>query len=393
MSIYVKLGYEWKLVHEGEYFYLSNVLKRQLYQVDPGIRCQIIKKINDGVELDLLESEYGESWTCFKKILEKFNVIFYSNNKSAYRDNFTFGARMASNSAFLQKAIDFRTASIELNRKCDLNCPDCGDEYCFSCLGCYKDKNEGREISENVLKKGLEHLTNFSIQNFYIQGGDPLLSFDLIKSALDILRSKNCFPRIYIVSNGIHILNLNHEQLSLLKSSNSILLLVVTSETYKSSMLSNVFSILHNYDIRTEVQYRNIPGDELKTEFRNDTLKFRSDRGESIIGQQNLVKPVDISVLSKDFIENRCFYGRIHIDVTGEIKVCNGYSQGLGNVNNMDFTSIKENLKKIWNAPDDTTCSSCGLHLICVSCPAIINKQRTDFNEKTEVCSIKNSIT
>ena len=42
MSVYVKLGYEWKLTHEGEYYYLSNTLKQQLYQIDPGVRCQII---------------------------------------------------------------------------------------------------------------------------------------------------------------------------------------------------------------------------------------------------------------------------------------------------------------------------------------------------------------
>lgn len=35
MSVYVKLGYEWKLTHEGEFFYLSNMLRQQLYKIDP----------------------------------------------------------------------------------------------------------------------------------------------------------------------------------------------------------------------------------------------------------------------------------------------------------------------------------------------------------------------
>lgn len=388
MSVYVKLGYEWKLTHEGEYYYLSNTLKQQLYQIDPGVRCQIIKKINDGVELDLLKSEYGEAWTSFKKQLEDLNVIFYSNNKSSYRDNFTLGARMALNSAFIQRAIDFRTVSIELNRMCNLNCSDCGDECCFPCFSCYKELDEDKEISMQILEKSLNYLANFNIQNIYLQGGDPLLSFKLIERTLNILNSINHYTRIYIISNGMQLLDLSKEQLSLLKNSNLILLLMITVETYTSNYLSNVLSVLHNNGIHFEVQYRNISAEAIKTQFRNDTIKFRFNLDESIVGQHNLLKPVDISVLNKDFIENRCFYGRIHIDVNGRIMLCNGYPWVFGNVFDTDWTPILNSLKETWNAPDDTLCSSCGLHLICVSCPSILAKHIVNSNDKSKVCSI-----
>ncbi|MEA3430464.1 MAG: radical SAM protein [Nanoarchaeota archaeon] len=128
-------------------------------------------------------------------------------------------------------------ASFQLTSDCNLNC-----KYC------YQHEKSGKSMSFDEFTNAFSKLLGFLNKNveFVFTGGEPLLNFDLLKEAVNSIKTvKELNPQFKILTNG---LLLNSEIISFLKENEFLVAISIDGDK------SNVFRICDELKLQLELE-------------------------------------------------------------------------------------------------------------------------------------------
>lgn len=379
MKNYVKISTLWRVLNEKDNVFLINLFKMRMFSVDDPIKQEIILKIRDIVLLCDLESQYKEVWNEFRRELEDNYVIYYTSEEKAYNEPMQIGARLTNSSKFISNPPNIERMYVEFSGACELSCDDCSKITAFPCLSCFK--NNSNTIDEDVFLKAIQEFSRYGIRELYITGGDPLLLYShLIKYIREFLLING--GRVIVITNGSNFLNMKETDLSELSELRVMFLIqVVEGLDY-----SRIIHILNKFRISYELVLRN--SNDKNITFDSNCIEKILIKNGTLVTKQNLKKPIGLYENTYCGIKNRCFDGKIFIKSNGDICVCKGYSQILGNLNYDKISDIINEIEGAYlyeNLPEK--CLKCGVVDICYSCSYIRENFHDQFNSG-EFCDV-----
>lgn len=379
MKNYVKISTLWRVLNEKGSVFLINLFKMKMFSIDDPAKQDIILKIRDIVPLHDLESQYKEVWNEFRRELEDNYVIYYSSEEKAYNEPMQIGGRLTNSSKFISNPPNIERIYVEFAGACGLSCDDCSKITAFPCLSCFK--NDSDVININLFKKVIKEFSRYGIRELYITGGDPLLSYShLIECIREYLLING--GRVVVITNGSKFLSMKETILSELSELRVMFLIqVVDGLDY-----SRIVHILNKFRISYELMLRN--SNDKNIEFDSNCIeKILINKG-TLVTKQNLKKPIGLYENTYCEIKNRCFDGKIYIKSNGDVCVCKGYSQILGNLNSDEISEIINKIEGVYlyeNLP--AKCLNCGVVDICYSCSYIREKFHEQF-DRGELCDV-----
>lgn len=365
MNCYVKLAYGWTYIEQSNNSYMTNALDATMFALDDtnNVMAQLISK---GIELNYLEQNFGEAWEVFRKALEDNYAIIYSNYKNPVIDSVDYGARMSMSSTFVRQPPKVMQLSIEVNRRCKLNCDFCGETTAFECLSCSCDALE-KDICCDDAIEAIKHLSEFGIPMLLLQGGDPLLDYELIKKLVIFYKRLNSSGTAIILTNGISLLDYDEEQLRFLKKWTRLFLVAVENN---QDRFGNITDLLDRKSIQYDIISRNMNIDYtlLGNTTVNNTISLTKGKQISVFTEQNIVKPYDLYNNTVKY-DNSCYQGHVYMSVEGDVSICKAYTETKYNVADYSWSRIIYELKRRWhNINEHNSCGNCKLSRLCYSC-------------------------
>lgn len=379
MKNYVKISTLWRVLNEKDNLFLINLFKMRMFSVDDPVKQDIILKIRDVVSLYDLESQYKEVWNEFKQELEDNYVIYYSLEKNAYNEPMQIGARLTNSSKFISNPPNIERIYVEFSGECGLSCDDCSKITAFPCLSCFKNNSDVINIS--LFRKAIQEFSRYGIRELYITGGDPLLSCScLVEYIRDYLSING--GRVVVITNGSKFLSMKETLLSELSKLRVMFLIqVIDGLDY-----SRIAHVLNKFGISYELMLRN--SNDKNILFNSNSIEKILINNGALVTKQNLKKPIGMYENTYCGIKNRCIDGKIYIKSNGDVCVCRGYSQILGNLNSDEISEIINRLEGAYlheNLP--VKCLKCGVVDICHSCSYIREKFHEKF-DSGEFCDV-----
>lgn len=381
--MFVKLGYEWEAQKILKGYMLCNVLTHKLFTIDSDTNSEIFEKIVKGTDVDTLLSTYDQDWEEFRKILENHNVIIYSSNKGAYRDHWCEGAKILKNSSLVKTKINLHRVFIEINNYCDCDCAFCNQNVEFPCITCHSDKINNIEITYNILDKFLFDIRPYDIQEFFLVGGNPLLSIEKMNYTIKKVKEIYTNCKIYIITNGIGLFNKMDCIYTIKEKGVIINLQYVSNDSDYMYSFNNAVNQLIKFGIDFVIQYRIKPVNKSisKAELNSTMEDILYDQNEYIITEKNLTRYPSIHLNSICNLKNLCLESKCYLSASGELKPCNGYDKSVGNVMSLNGPELIKEIENAWiNTGDIKKCNTCDLQKICMSCISI--KQKYENNSK-----------
>lgn len=365
MNCYVKLAYGWAYIEQSDNSYMTNALDATMFALDDtnNLMAQLISA---GVELNYLEENFGEAWDEFRESLEENYAIIYSNYKNPIIDSVDYGARMSMSSTFVRQPPKVMQLSIEVNKKCQLDCNFCGETTAFECLSCSCDGLD-KSINYKDATAAIKHLSTFGIPMLLLQGGDPLLDYELTKKLIIFYKRLNASGTAIVLTNGVSLLDYNEEQLMFLQKWTRLFLVAVDNN---QDIFGDITNLLDRYNIQYDIISRNTDIDYtlLGNTTVNNTISLTGDKQQRVFTEQNIVKPYDLYNNTVKY-DNSCYQGHVYMSVEGDVSICKAYTEATYNVADYSWSKIIYELKRRWhNINKHNSCGSCKLSRLCYSC-------------------------
>jgi len=283
---------------------------------------------------------------------------------------------------------------LQLTNDCNLKCMFCNNkEYKIwnGCSSCILTEQSEEDMDLDTIDSLILDLSNFKINEFIIQGGNPLLKSDMLLAVIDKIRIAFPTVNIEIITNGSGIINI--DLLKKFKKIDGISITVMLFDSY-DHFTTDVFTeqlkyiqLINNYKIPIKISLIHFGGREVDK--RVDSLCKDLNCNLQIINAINLkekahldeninaktkyiVAPSD----SKEFFIrqkiNTCMIGNIFINIKGDVKPCHYMESKVGNIHNNTLINILSNKKlyEHWFKTKDSIeiCKECSMRYFCVDC-------------------------
>lgn len=374
--MFVKLGYDWEVFSNENYMWLGNCLTGKLFEIVDDDKKQIINMIKKGTSEKELNTMFLGKWETFKDELEKNYVIIYSSSDNVFRDSMVRGGTLVETSHYIKRKAEITRVAIQVNSHCEKNCDFCNVDNEFSCMSCYSDMKD-REIDINIIKKFINDINNIVVREVLLTGGNLNFSFKKVKDIVEVFNKRNIIPKIYMITNS----SIDGEKLEYIKKKKIILVVnIVSSNNIYIREMENFINCLNQYGIRYIVHNRIV--DFQNNVNKNRTIEEIVRNKENIVNGHNIGRTCSIDVNTAVGIKNLCNYGKIMIDITGDMKICNEYNKIFGNVKKDNCIEIIEKLSEEWNDNTIKRCESCGLQKICTACSGVLRK----YEDYEQIC-------
>lgn len=144
---------------------------------------------------------------------------------------------------------------------------------------------------------------------------------------------------------------------------------------------SRIAHVLDKFKISYELMLRNANDKDVL--FNSNSIEKILMNNGTLVTKQNLKKPIGLYENTYSRIKNGCIDGKIYVKSNGDVCVCRGYNQILGNLISDEISEIINRLEGAYlheNLP--AKCLKCGVVDICYSCSYIREKFHEKFDSK-----------
>lgn len=368
--MFIKLSPIWKIYEEKDLMYISNSINGELFEIFDNKRKSIIHSILNKESLDTIKLEYGTKWEEFKEELESNFMIYYSENKFGYNDEVSLGNNLMKSAKFSAIPPQITDLYVNFTYDCDEDCKECSNNMGVRpCLSCKKkDTKYESTINPRYLKEALLKFKDLGISNIIIKGGDPFIYFnDLIKL---VNTSKKLIPNItiYILSNSKQLGKYSNDELKKLSNLNINIIIEKINSNFSKETIDKL--------IQNQIKF------DFFDRFKADNLE--SSNQEVLFNKNNITKSINLIQKNELYVKNRCYNRKITLDFNGNIYICDGYDEILGNIVNDQISKIVKNIERMYlteELPDK--CKKCGLSDLCDGCLYLRNSmdKKYEFND------------
>lgn len=338
---------------------------KKYFRLNP--ECYLVKGVRGGMIVNLYESrvisiddelselllkcEHGEPVDGANEKLNKLYEMGWADEFDApvfidkIRVTNIFGKRHMWKAAPV-----INLAVLQITGECDKKCANCFADRCPSC----KQNASNKDIGLSGWKKIIDRLAIYSAEAVLLTGGNPILNPDYEK-ILDYALSKNMRAFIHVPSAsackrinnkyGVFLSAIAEEDISQIRG------------LFREK--SNIIRVF----ISEKIDTLSLPKDERICYINSDNLNIKKSNMFSL--------GIDPFRFVLKQMYNECFFGKICINLAGEILPCLGATSAVGSFLEDNFAeSFKKLLEEYWYVSTDdreegNKCRRCENRYVC----------------------------
>lgn len=253
---------------------------------------------------------------------------------------------------------------------------------CNSCLNWKEDAYEKKDCLKDLTLKNIGLLKNITINTAIISGGSPLSDIKFVKRLMDLLHSEHRNIHIEIITPPIEAAIVNQLNGYNISFNISVLVDSIIEEleyTLFMDMLSNIQNKNININLittsRKEDNYINIKRKiscNFNYEIHTTELLNDDDIIYTMPAGSNRIENTDKTKYFQHQKYHQCLYGKLSIDLNGNIGICPHAIPKLGSLKNNDILEILASNKvtEYWHITKNKIeqCKECENRFACSDC-------------------------